>query len=88
MNWTIQTTADKIDDAELVIERGEQDKASAKPDPALVKATRKAAKDTAALMGLAAARISVEAHAHETTAGRGFRPAHVSLTLSRIAPSA
>lgn len=84
MNWQLNT-ADKLTDAELEVARGENDKPDIDPDPALVKAARKAAADIAGALGKSADH-HIEVRGHETTRGRGFRPGHVTISVSRLDP--
>lgn len=84
MNWHITSEAKKLKDAELVVEHGDQDNDKAEPDPKLVAAARKAAGAIASTLG--SKDVHVEIHAHEATKGRGFRPGHVVLTVSKLDP--
>lgn len=76
MNWRTDGDDLKVDTAE-----GEE----AEPDKALVAAARKAAATLAAKLA-GSKDHHVEITGHETTSGRGFRPGHVTITVSRIGP--
>ena len=77
MNWAIGA------DGKLAVELAEGE--DAEPSKALVTKARRAAKSLAGELG---GEVHVELHGHETTAGRGFRPGHVTVTVSRANPKA
>jgi hypothetical protein len=77
VNWRFQDDPD----AEVRVDLAEGEEAE--PDEKIVKAVRSAAKAIAKELG---GECHVEVLAHETTAGRGFRPGHVQMTVSRLGP--
>lgn len=79
MNWRIDTTSDKLAKAEPIVELAENE--DAEPSKPLVNAARKAARELAAKQQ---GTCSIEIHGHETTKGRGFRPGHVTVTVSKL----
>jgi hypothetical protein len=85
MNWHLVATGDDLKGAKITVEHAEGEDDTVGPDPAIVKATRRIAATLAQHLG---GDVHVELHGHETLAGRGFRPAHVSLSVSRRAPAA
>jgi hypothetical protein len=78
MNWHIDS------DGELHLELAEKEKAEP-ADKQLVATAKRAATSIAKKLG---GKTSVEIHGHETTSGRGFRPGHVSVTVSKVDPKA
>lgn len=87
MNWRIECDAKEISSAEIQVELSESEEGKkSKPSPSddLVKVVRKAGKDIADALGSAA--VHFEANVHETTEGRGFRPGHVSFSVSKLDP--
>lgn len=84
MNWRIEGDATSVEDADLIVDHGDQDDPKAKPDPKLVAAARATALAVAGT--LKAKDVHVEVHGHETTKGRGFRPAHLTLSISSLDP--
>jgi hypothetical protein len=83
VNWSIATIASELKGKRAELSLGEHESPEAKPDAKLVSAARKAATELAKLLG---GEVSVEIHGHETTDGDSFRPAHVTLTVSRLDP--
>lgn len=74
MNWHVEGDELRVEHAE-----GE----NTEPDKQLVTAARRAATSLAKKLG---GECHVEVHGHETTVGKGFRPGHVTLSVSRLDP--
>lgn len=85
MNWHIETTGDKLKEAKPDIQHGEHETATTKPKPKLLTAARNAADKLATELG---GDTLVTIDAHDTTEGEGFRPGHVTVTVSRVDPAA
>lgn len=83
MNWALETTAAELAATEPNVELAEGEEGA--PDPALVKAVRAAAAKVVG--GLGGDELAVTIHAHETLQGNAFRPAHVSIVVSRLDPA-
>lgn len=79
MNWRITTDSRHLANAEPEVELAEGE--DAKPSQTLVNSARQAARDIASKLEGSA---HIEVHAHETTEGRGFRPGHVIVTVSKL----
>lgn len=87
MNWRIECDAKDISKADIHVDLSESEEAKKpKPGPSedLVKAVRKAGKEISDT--LVSKDVHFEANVHETTEGRGFRPAHVSFSISKLDP--
>jgi hypothetical protein len=84
MNWRLSATASDLTDTGLVVERAEGEDGKQKPDAKLVACARTAASTLAERLG-GSKDHHVEITGHETR-GRGFTPAHVTITVSRLDP--
>lgn len=87
MNWRLECDAKDISKADITVDLAESEEAKKpKPQPNadLVKAVRSAGKEIADTLG--SKDVHFEANVHETTEGRGFRPGHVSFTISKLDP--
>jgi hypothetical protein len=85
MNWQIESTADGLSSAFVDITRATDEDPETQPDSALLSYAKTAAGNLADKLG---GNVSVSILGHETTTGDGFRPAHVSITTSRLSPDA
>lgn len=77
MNWHVDS------EGELTVELAEKEEAE--PDKQLVATAKRAATSIAKKLS---GDTYVGIHGHETTSGRGFRPGHVTLTVSKLDPKA
>lgn len=84
MNWRIACEAKDLKDTEPVVEHGDQDNEKAEPDKALVDLAVKAAESIASKLD--SKDVHVEINGHEATKGRGFRPGHVAISVSKLDP--
>lgn len=83
MNWRIEATVDELRTAELDAAHHSDDDPDAEPSKELLTAARQAARTLAkALDG----DVQVTIEGHETAHGKGFRPAHITVTTSRLDP--
>ena len=80
MNWRIETTG-AASGADVDVQLAEDE--TAEPTPALLAAAIAAGDSLAATLG---GEVSVTVNGHETTTGDDFRPAHVTVTVSRLDP--
>lgn len=83
MNWRIEATVDELTNADVDVALHTDDDETAEPDRDILKAARAAARGVAKALG---SEVLVTLEGHETRDGKGFQPAHVVVTVSRLDP--
>lgn len=91
MNWQLEmTTRGPLKDERFVFldtSIGADEPAVVQPADALVAAAHQVAGSMVDALTAAGDEVSLSINAHETIEGDGFRPAHISITVSRLDPN-
>lgn len=90
MNWQLDlTTRGPLKDERFVFldtSHATDEARVAQPDNALVTAAHQVAGSMVDALTASGDEVSLSINAHETTEGDGFRPAHITITVSRLDP--